>query len=231
MPPVCQPPTPEHPASDPEPLADAEPATGAPGLGGDGAAALATDNAVDGGASRPPPAHEPPRQIPTSLLRRAQEPPASPRTRARTRLLELVVVRRTPALQAAEDALSLALLTLVVGTRPAVSPAMVRDHLAGFFGITEDRVSVRRTRPDDFIVRFERREDLELVLSTPHPAGAPPFVLRWRRWSRLIMGSAGAFRFRVLVGLKLGHTFTREVQGDGSDHPRFILHQRRHRQP
>lgn len=44
-------------------------------------------------------------------------------------LLELIVVPHTPTLQAAEDALSLALLAMVVGTRPVVTPAMVRLHL------------------------------------------------------------------------------------------------------
>jgi hypothetical protein len=95
----------------------------------------------------------------------------------------------------------MALLALVLGTRPTVTPAMVLAHLGEHFGILEDRVSVRRTRPDDFLVRFTHPEDLELVLSSPVPEGSP-FVLRWRRWNRLIMGSAGAFRFRVLVGLK-----------------------------
>jgi hypothetical protein len=75
------------------------------------------------------------------------------------------------------------------------------NHLLEHYGITEDRVSVRWTRPDDFLVRFTRLEDLEAILTNQRPEGAP-FILRWRRWSRLIMGSAGAFRFRVLVGMK-----------------------------
>lgn len=82
-----------------------------------------------------------------------------------------------------------------------MTTAMVRAHLAEVFGIANGRVSVRRHWPDDFIVRFSRQEDLELVLGTPSPATAP-FALRWRGWSRLIGGSARAFRFRILVGLK-----------------------------
>jgi hypothetical protein len=42
---------------------------------------------------------------------------------------------------------------------------------------------------------------LERVLSTLSLERAP-FVLRWRRWSRLIMGSASAFWYCVLVGTK-----------------------------
>lgn len=104
-------------------------------------------------------------------------------------------------MQAAEDALLLALLAMVVGTRPAVTLAMVLEHLQQHFGIDGGAVLVRRTRPNDFIVRFVDRADLERVLAS-RPIDGEPFVLRWRRWSRLIMGSASAFRFRVLVGLK-----------------------------
>ncbi|CAD6336620.1 unnamed protein product [Miscanthus lutarioriparius] len=148
-----------------------------------------------GGPMRP----DHPRGVPRSLLWWVEAPPASPRTRARMLLLELIVVPCTPALQAGEDALSLALLAMVVGTRPAVTPAMVRLHLLHYYGIAE--VSVRRARPDDFIMRFTNQEDLDAVLGTPSSEGAP-FALRWRRWSRLIMGSAGTFRYRVLISMK-----------------------------
>lgn len=53
-----------------------------------------------------------------------------------------------------EDDLSRALVTLVLGTRPHVSPGMVLEPLNQFYGITSDRASVRCTRPDDFIIRF-----------------------------------------------------------------------------
>ncbi|CAD6272682.1 unnamed protein product [Miscanthus lutarioriparius] len=158
--------------------------------------------------------HAPNRQrgYPRSLLRRVEEPPASPRTRAKTPLLQLVVVPRTPALQAVEDELSLALVALVLGTRPAVTPAAMLHYLHEHYGITEERVTVRRTRPDDFLVRFSRQADLELVLDNQRPEGAP-FALCWRRWTRLIMGSAGPFRYRVLVGMKgiSSHALSSEV--------------------
>ena len=172
---------------------DAGPSVGAP--------AASNEDEDLGGAQR---GDEPPRRPagpPRSLLRRAMAPPASPRSRARSPLRGLVVVPRTPQLQAAEDDLSLALVALVLGNRPFVSPEMVRNHLLQFYGITEDRASVRRTRPDDFIVRFSSVVDLERVLTSATPAGAP-FRLRWRRRSRLFMASAGAFRFKVLVGMK-----------------------------
>lgn len=95
----------------------------------------------------------------------------------------------------------MALVALVLGTRPHVSPAMVVEHLGRHYGIEADRVSVHRTKPDDFIVHFSRAEDLDLVLGSAPPLEAP-FTLRWCRWSRLFMVSAGASRFRVLVGMK-----------------------------
>lgn len=118
-------------------------------IGGDG-------QAVHAGAAVPLEPPPPPRLYPRSLLRRVEEPPASPRMRARTSTLSMVVVPRSPAMQAAEDALSLALLALVTGTRPHVSSAMVLAYLDQHFGIAEDHVSIRRTRPDDFLVRFSR---------------------------------------------------------------------------
>jgi len=78
---------------------------------------------------------------------------------------------------------------------------MLLEYLQAHFDIPEDAVSVRRTRPDDFIVRFSSRADLERVLSSPAPPAAA-FSLRWRRWSRLISASAGAFRYHALVGMK-----------------------------
>lgn len=94
----------------------------------------------------------------------------------------------------------LALVAIVTGTRPFVSTDMVRAHLVTYFGIGEDLVSVRRHDPEDFIVRFAYREDLEVVLHTViHGA---PFSLIWHPWRRTSLVSAGAFYFRVLVGMK-----------------------------
>jgi hypothetical protein len=48
----------------------------------------------------------------------------------------------------------MALVTLVLGTCPPVSPVMVLEHLGHHYRITEDRVSVHHTRLDDFIIHF-----------------------------------------------------------------------------
>ena len=71
------------------------------------------------------------------------------------RFTELLVIPRSAELQAAEQALSLALVAVVGGTRPPVSrhsPEMVGQHLFQAFGVQADRVSVRRHTPEDFIV-------------------------------------------------------------------------------
>jgi len=111
---------------------------------------------------------------PANSLRPAMQPPASQRSRASAPMLGMVVVPRSPELQAQEDALSTALLALVLGTRPAVTTAMVANQLRGHFGIDDSTFSVRRTRPDDFIVRFTRQEDLDVVLRSPWPAALEP---------------------------------------------------------
>lgn len=198
VPPVCAPPTLVHAADGPS----SEPPRGGYidlGCGRQTWPAPTLPVATEGGADGAGPL----RGFPRDLLRRVTEvPPASPRSRACTLLLQLVVVPRTARLQAAKDMLlSSALLALVLGTRPAVTPAAVTLHLAEFYGISEDRVSVCRTTPDDFIVRFRQVADLELVFNNQRPAGAP-LILRWRRWNRLIMGSSGAFHYRALVGMK-----------------------------
>nr|XP_034592929.1 translation initiation factor IF-2-like [Setaria viridis] len=93
-------------------------------------------------------------------------PPSSPSAGAADPLTELVVIPRMPALQAAEDALSFALVALVGGIRPDVSPGWLRMR-----------------SPSAGIVRFRRSEDRYIVLNSPPPSDAP-FTLIWRRWKR-----------------------------------------------
>lgn len=73
----------------------------------------------------------------------------------------------------AEDALSLALVALVGGTCPPVTPAMVRDHLRSRFHIDDAAMSVMRHEPEDFIVHFSHRVDLKWVLAAPSDDAAP----------------------------------------------------------
>lgn len=90
----------------------------------------------------------------------------------------------------AEEALSsLALVALISGNRPPVCPADVRDQLQSFYKISAESFVVSRYSPEDFLVRFNHREDLEDVLSGPVPVGTPFFLL-WRRWHHQSLASA-----------------------------------------
>jgi len=112
---------------------------------------------------------------------------------------KMIVVPRSPELEAAEADLRLALVAVVAGTRPAVSPAMVLAYLATNFGIDADSVSVRKHDPEDFVVRFSRHEDVERVLHTV--VQEPLFRLIWHPWRRTSLASADSFHYRVLVGM------------------------------
>jgi hypothetical protein len=90
----------------------------------------------------------------------------------RPHLSPIVVVSRTAELQRAEDALGLALVAMVGGSRPAVSTAMVTSYLFERFDITSLDAEVRRHEPEEFVVRFRHREDRDQVLAT-RPTGAP----------------------------------------------------------
>lgn len=57
-----------------------------------------------------------------------------------------------------------------------------------------------RYSPEDFLVRFNYREDLEDVLHRPVPLGTP-FFLIWKRWRRQSMASTGALGYKVLHGM------------------------------
>jgi hypothetical protein len=74
---------------------------------------------------------------------------------------------------------------------------MVRAYLAAELGIMD--ATVHRHEPEDFVVRFARREDAERVLHTR--IHDPPFLLIWHPWRRTAMASASFFRYRVLVGM------------------------------
>lgn len=76
----------------------------------------------------------------------------------------MVVVPRE-AVQADEDALELALVSLIGGTRPAVSTAMVSQYLSVRFGLTTLDVDIHTHDPEDFVVRFRHHEDRNCVLA------------------------------------------------------------------
>ena len=113
----------------------------------------------------------------------------------------LVVIPRTPAIQNSEDSLShLALVATITGNRPFVSTAMIQDALFARFQINAEDVDIKVHEPEDFLVRFSRREDRDCVLSS-RPWGAL-MPLRWRPWTRVSAAVAGAFHYRVVIALR-----------------------------
>ena len=112
--------------------------------------------------------------------------------------MTLVVVPRTEAIQAAEEALDNALVAMVGGTRPDVTTGMVYTSLFNHFDITADEVDVRRHAPEDFVARFRHRADRDRVLES-RPSGQVPLV--WRPWRRTSQASGGSFSFHVVMAI------------------------------
>lgn len=114
----------------------------------------------------------------------------------RQRRMELIVIPQMAKLQAAEDALGLAFVATVGGSRPAVSPAMVSRFLLETFGLMSLEAKVSHHDLEDLVVRFRRRADRDHVLAAPPDRALLPLV--WRRTS---MASVGSFRFTALVAM------------------------------
>ena len=121
----------------------------------------------------------------------------------------MVVVPRSPAVQAAEDSLRLALVANVAGNRPSVSTAMLRDHLVQHFGLTAGEFDVRRHFPEDFVVRFQHDADRDLVLASRRPSALP---MVWYPWRRTTLAHLGSFKFKVLLALSRVPLHARSVQ-------------------
>lgn len=66
--------------------------------------------------------------------------------------------------------------------------------------------------PEDFLVRFNDRADLEDVVHAPVPLGTP-FYLIWKQWRCQSMASARAMCYKVLLGLKgmPAHTWSSDI--------------------
>ncbi|EER88477.2 hypothetical protein SORBI_3010G159300 [Sorghum bicolor] len=161
------------------------------------AAPRARRSEMEAGPSNPPP-REASRRAPSQVERSYANgvlPGAAGQDAA-----SLVVVPRTAAIQAAEDALELALVAMVVGARPLIRAAAIYEALRNRFNILRDNVDIRGHELDDFIVRFRRREDRDRVLAST--GWGPLIPLRWRLWSRQACGVLAEFSLRVVVALR-----------------------------
>lgn len=122
--------------------------------------------------------------------------PPSPSAKHKPKRLtyELVITPRSAWLCA-----FLALFVTLVGrNRPEVSLDQVRKQSVDVYNIPVFKVS--RYTPEDFVARFNRREDLEAVLNAPTTIPTP---LLWRRWwPRQSMVAVSSSRFKVLMGMR-----------------------------
>lgn len=161
-----------------------------------------------------PPLTPPPSPPPSPLLGAALRRSAS----------AIVVIPRTPEINAAEDALSLALVATVEGVRPAVSLRDVRQQLESAYHLAPEEFVVHRHAPEDSIVRFRALDALLDVLHALTPISTP-FSLVWRRWRRESMASAGSFRFKVLIAMTgiLGYSCTKVEEAPPSEDSREYL--------
>lgn len=129
-------------------------------------------------------------------------PSPPPDDSSRRPCIEMVIIPRSAEIDAVEEALSsLALVAMVGGIRPPVSPTDVSDQLSSFYNLPADVFSISRYALEDFLVRFNNRDDHEDILRVSVPIGTP-FFLIWKRWRRQSMASAEGLRYKVLLGLK-----------------------------
>lgn len=116
---------------------------------------------------------------------------------------ELVIIPRDEWLNAAEEELSIALVALVGRTRPETTTQEVRDQLITWYAIEEDKFTISRYYPEDFLVRFQRIEDVDKVLVTyPPRKQEAAFHLLWYKWSRHTLATSEPMKYKVQVGIK-----------------------------
>lgn len=112
------------------------------------------------------------------------------------------MIPRTAETNAVEEALSsLALVAMVGGCRPPVTPADVCNFLESFYHVPAEAFTVCRYASEDFLVHFNATADLENVLHASVPLGTP-FYLVWKRGHRQSMAASGPLWFKVLLGLR-----------------------------
>jgi hypothetical protein len=92
-----------------------------------------------------------------------------------------MVLMCTAAMDAVESELTSALVAMVGGTRPAVTPDHVCLHLTRHYQVDADSVRIHRYRSDGFLVNFSDPSTADRVLHASQPQGAE-LVLIFRHW-------------------------------------------------
>jgi hypothetical protein len=111
------------------------------------------------------------------------------------------VLPRTAAVNAAEANLQHALVAMVWGHRPPVSPTQVYGYLEQHFHVAAHEVQVRCFRPDDFLLVFSSYEATSRVLLAA-PLDGTEFTLLFHRWRRQARAFFSPLRYKVLLALE-----------------------------
>ncbi|CAL5033832.1 unnamed protein product [Urochloa decumbens] len=161
-----------------------------------------------GRSSRSSPSGGPP-QPPEAEPRPEPDVPGAPHRRPR---VEFCIIPWSASIEANEQALGSALVAMVAGTRPVVSPAQVELFMSEHFELGRDDVEVRLYRPDDFLLVFRRRTDADRVLHADPPASSA-FRLTFRRWRWEARAVSEPMLFKVLLDMKgiPGHLWELDV--------------------
>jgi hypothetical protein len=110
------------------------------------------------------------------------------------------IINRSEEISCEGQALDLALLALVGGSRPFVSVAEVERWLEANYTIAPSSVTIRSFYPEDFLVVLSSYGDMSRVLHQP-PSSPAAFSLVFKRWSHQLQASTGKLLFQVVVRL------------------------------
>jgi hypothetical protein len=123
-------------------------------------------------------------------------PGVGTQSRVKTCVLEF-----STAMAREEAALRRALFVSIVGSRPEISGAEVRDEVARAFGIDVNSISIHQSLPEDFLLLLPDESSADRVFSGGKLFRGPLFNLQFRRWSRL--AHAEAARLPALVEVEV----------------------------
>jgi hypothetical protein len=110
------------------------------------------------------------------------------------------VIPRTAVINEAEAKLTNALVAVVGGTMPMVTPATVHQHLSRFFQVEEHEVQVHRSKPDDFLLLFNNERVMDRVLHTVLPRDMELILVFWI-WCHESRVLLSALRYKVLLAI------------------------------
>jgi hypothetical protein len=77
-----------------------------------------------------------------------------------------------------EIALERALVVMVTGTRPELTPSDVQAYIMGHFGLPSGSFMVHVHHPEDFLVLFRDYDVLQRILDAPLPSSSVRLVFR-----------------------------------------------------